>query len=374
MVGPRTAGLLTALLVTSLLIATPASAQEPMYLLLGEDATGDGTLLGEAPSLDTWVDINGLSVATVGEDLLFHMGLEGTTTEIGSYCWMAAFEYGGTEYVGLDCFEGIAYESDNTLSSVNPPSTSRGTNVASDVSFTDTGVLITIPLSAFGASVGDMIDDIYGLTYFTRALTVVDTIPDAKSSAAAEESLGSYRIGGPVDDAPVGPTVQKIFENLTVPSFLHEFANATSDDYTLNFTVPWQNVTIAQTAQISAGSANITVLREGVEILSLVLDNQTAPVQGDAQNNGTADSNATAAPATVYPDAAGNWSIVIDYEGFVGTLGMEMLEYLPMPTQDDNVTDGPDASGDVSEDAPGVALPLLGLGLLAAVFVVRRRN
>ncbi|MFA5944570.1 MAG: hypothetical protein WC876_08910, partial [Candidatus Thermoplasmatota archaeon] len=90
-------------LMASLFLLPAGEAQEPSYVFLGADAVGDPMFNG-APMVDTWIDINSLSVATVGTDLVFHLGLEGTTTEAGSYCWMAAFEFGGTEYVGLDCY------------------------------------------------------------------------------------------------------------------------------------------------------------------------------------------------------------------------------------------------------------------------------
>lgn len=166
-----------------------------------------------------------------------------------------------------------------------------------------------------------------------------------------------------------------LFENLTAPAFLHAFDNATSDDYTLNFTVPWRNATIQQTASVVSGSANVTVLRDGEVFMAALLTNQTAPAA--PAGNGTADGNATGDDATEAPvlrDVAGNWSVVIDYEGFVGTLGIELSEHVPAPEPADaNVTDEPALDADVHEDTPGPALPLLVLGVLAVALVRRRR-
>lgn len=360
-----------------LAVAQPASAQDTTaFLMLGEDPVGDPSFQGQAMA-DTWIDINHLSVATVGTDLVFHLGLKGTTTEAGSYCWMAAFEFDDTEYVGLDCYEGAAYESDNTASTVRPATTSRGTNVASSVVFDATGAVITIPLAAIGASVGDVIEDVYGLTYFSRALYAVDTIPDAKSDAAADESLGTYRLGG----GEVGSEARSVVENLTTPFFLHEFANATSDDYSLNFTVEWTNATMLRSAAVVSGSANVTILRNGTVFLAFLLTNETAPGTGGNATAGNASGNATLGgnQTALVEGAAGNWSIAIDYEAFVGRFSLGFEAYEAPPVASSNVTTSPGAPAgnqtveEGSEDTPGPGLVLVVIGFLAAVAVRRRR-
>ncbi|MFA5944569.1 MAG: hypothetical protein WC876_08905, partial [Candidatus Thermoplasmatota archaeon] len=264
------------------------------------------------------------------------------------------------------------YESDNTLSSANPPGTSRGTNVASSVTFDATGAVITIPLSAIGANVGDVIEDIYGLTYFSRLLYAVDTIPDAKSAADADESLGSYTLGGAID-SPALASAKIVVENLTTPSFRHEFANATSDDYTLNFTVEWTNATVAQTVNMTSGRANVTVLRNGVEIQSFVLMNGTT-TSGAATN---ATANGTASPFLV-TDAIGNWTVRIDYDAFVGSFGLNVTEYRAsvVDISPVNLTMSPvveDVAAAAKEEAPGLGLPLVALLLLVGVVARRRR-
>ncbi|MEA3165655.1 MAG: hypothetical protein QOJ26_521 [Thermoplasmata archaeon] len=387
MVGLRPA-LPVSLLVASLLAAVPpVSAQDGSgFLLLGEDAVGDPSMSG-VPMIDTWIDINGLAVATIGTDLVFHLGLEGVTTEAGSYCWMVAFEFDGTEYVGLDCYEGLAYESDNSLSGAVAPDTSRGANVASSVVFDETGALITIPIAAIGASMGDVIEDIYGLTYATRALNTVDTVPDAKTAKDAEESLGTYRIGGPAADD--GLSIRAVLENLTTPFFLHEFTNATSDDYTLNFTLAWTNATLSRSAEVVSGSANVTLARNGEVVLSLFLTNKTAP----ALANNATFGNSTAGNATLggnqsalVEGAAGNWTVAIDYEGFVGHFGLGFEDYkAPAPTSKagtaskgaalaPNAVGNATAAGADAKGTPAAGAPLVALMLAAMVAVLRRRD
>lgn len=361
---------LVAVLALALLNVPPAAAQAPEFLLLGEDATGDAKVAGTVPMLDTWVDINHLGVATVGTDLVFHLGLEGTTTEAGQYCWMAAFEFGGTEYVGLDCYEAVAYENDNTLSGVLAPDTTRGENVASSVVFDDTGAVITIPLASIGANVGDTIEDIYGLTYATRRLNVVDVVPDAKSTVDAEESLGSYVIGG--GSGTTGPEV--IHETLNGTSVQHDFTEARNATYVLNVTVPFANASVAFGGAAQAGSANVTIARGNDTLLTFLADNTTL--------------NGTAVPPQVLPDAGGNWTVTIVYVGYVGTLALDVTEAKPAgqssgagtgthtasPSASGSGSLGPAADDGGEENAPGPGPALLALALVGAAFASRRRQ
>lgn len=356
-------GLAAALVLSLASVSPPAAAQDAAteYLLLGEDATGDAQANG-VPMLDTWIDINGLGVATVGTDLVFHLGLEGTTTEVGQYCWMAAFEFDGTEYVGLDCYEGVAYESDNTLSGLAAPSTSRGTNVASSVVFDATGAVITIPLDAIGATLGDTITDIYGLTYATRALTTVDTVPDAKRTANADESLGSYVLGG----ASPAATPDVVREQLNGTSFEHAFAQPTNTTYVLNLTVPWGNASVAVDANVTAGSANVTVTRGNETLLAFTV--------GNATGNGTANRTADATSHKV--SGAGNWTITVAYAGYVGSLGLDVTEVpasAPPPVASNTTSTSGNATAAPEADAPALGAAVAGLALVAMAVLRRRR-
>ncbi len=355
-------------LLLAFLSVPPAAAQDaPVFLPLGVDAAGDASMAG-VPMLDTWIDINGLGVATVGEDLVFHLGLEGTTTEAGSYCWMAAFEFGGDEYVGLDCYEGLAYESTNAASGASKPDTSRGTNVASSVVFDDTGAVITIPLAAIGAKLGDTIGDIYGLTYATRALNTVDTIPDAKSDKDAAESLGTYVLGG-ASGAAAPAVVQ---ETLNGTSFAHDFANATSATYNLTMTVPWVNASVLLQAKASAGTANVTFLNNGTVLFSVLVDNATFPA-GNA-------TNATPPAPRLVGNATGNWTVVVVYDAFVGQLSVNVTQAMaPLASSTATGTGSAsatpaadDAKAEAEVPAPGVAL--VAAALVAVAVALRRRD
>lgn len=326
-----------------LLIAPLAGAQS--YQHLGDDATGDANLSG-VPMLDTWIDINSLAVDTVGEDLVFWLGLQGDTTEIGSYCWMAAFEFGGTEYVGLDCYEGVAYTNDNTLSGVSAPSTSRGTNVASSVVFEGGAAKITIPLSAIGAAYGDEITDIYGLTYATRVLSVVDTVPDAKTSAGADESLGSYIIGGApeVEEVPMVNETVNATVNETIEPILHE-----TDGSIHIATMQASNETHVYTWN---GIGNMT---------GALTFNGTGAFDLLIEDNGTALQNGTWAgvgnETFTLANLTGNVTLTFVMQAFNGTID---LAFEPVHEE---VADEP-----LAEDSPiplvAVAVPVLGAAYL----------
>ncbi len=374
MVGSRAMLSVIALLLASLVVAPASHAQEPEFILLGTDPADDSTLGGQNHP-DTASDVIALSVMTDGDNLVFRMDLTSSSTEIGSFCYLPAFEHKGTEYAIMSCFEMTLAGDSQTLSEVEHPSTSRGANVDHVAELRDNAVYFTIPLANLDAAHGDSLDDIYGLVYTTRARAVTDFIPDAKSDVAAAESLGSYIIGTAAGAGDLVETVQAVFQNLTEPSFLHDLENATSNTYTLNFTVPWQNITLDTIAAIHTGSANVTVLRDGELLSTFLLNNETSPVASDDNStrhgNETAPDAAAEAPALM--DMAGNWTIVIVYENFTGILGMTILEYVPAMADEPltNVTSEPVLAA--NEDAPGPALPLLVFGLLAAVFVVRRR-
>jgi len=341
--------LLAVLLLGALLPAV--SAQDASYVYLGDDATGDPSLNG-VPMIDTWIDINGLAVETVGDDLVFHLGLEGTTTEAGSYCWMAAFEFAGTEYVGLDCYEGLAYESDNTLSTVSAPSTSRGTNVASEVVFEDGGARITVPLASIGAAYGDVIEDIYGLTYATRVLTVVDTVPDAKSSVGADESLGSYIIGG----AP--PPMPMLANDTVVTGVINgsldlEFDAPSNETHTYTWNATGGDVVLNATWNTTQGAFDARLLDPaGVELL-----NQTL--------NGTAAFSQELGNVTV-----GNWTLELAFHGFVGHVSASFLA-APAPVMNETADEPVLTIED--QESPGFGL-VAGLAALGLAYRRKRRT
>ncbi len=374
-----------ALLVPALLATPMVTAQEPEFILLGEDAVNDSTL-GPQNHPDTASDVVALAVRTDGDNVIFRMDLTGGTTEAGQFCYFPAFEFNGAEYLAMSCFEMFLLGDDQTVSTVVAPSTSRGENVDHSAEIVGNSVFFTIPFAGFGAAEGDSLDDIYGMVYTSRGRLVTDNIPDAKSDVDSAESLGSYVIGTTPGGPEILDEVMSVFQNLTEPSFMHSFENATSDLYTVNFTVPWQNITLDQYAGIHTGSANVTVLRDGEVLSSFVLNNETSPVMAEASQNATEEQgNATAestgnetteAPPTddtALLNMAGNWSVVIAYDNFVGSLGMTIAEYAPAePVTIGATNETAEPVLEANEDAPGPALPLVALGLLAVVAVARR--
>lgn len=327
-----------------LLLAPLATAQT--YQHLGDDPTGDAQYNG-VPMLDTWIDINGLAVDTVGEDLVFWLGLQGDTTEAGSYCWMAAFEFGGTEYVGLDCYEAVAYTNDNTLSGVSAPSTSRGTNVASSVTFEDGAAKIVIPLSAIGAGYGDEITDIYGLTYMTRVLTVVDTVPDQKRSADAAESLGSYIIGG-------APTIE-------ATPVVNETANVTLNE-TLEPIVQETDGTIHITTMEASNETHVYTFNRTGNVTGALSFNGTGAFDLRIDDNGTTIHNGTWSgvgnETLAFQQLTGNVTLTFVLQAFNGTIDLAFQDSMPSEATDEPVV----------EDTPmplmTVAVPVLGAAYL----------
>lgn len=108
---------------------------------------------------------------------------------------MAGFQVQGNEeeFLALACAdfvngEGTPVEDDS----------SRGTEVASGFEWVEgeAAVLIHVPLAAIGAGPGAVLEDIYALTYISASLFVDDAAPDAKSDRDADESFGTYTIGG----------------------------------------------------------------------------------------------------------------------------------------------------------------------------------
>ncbi len=337
-----------------LFMIQPVAAQAEGFLLLGEDAGGDQNRVP-----DTLFDILSLDVATEGEELVFFLGLAGDTTEIGQACPVVAFQVGATEYLAFDCFECAAYQCTNAASGAQPPSSSRGSKVGT-VTLGGGGATMRVAFSEIGVGLGDQIDDIYGLTYVSRALVVEDAAPDAKSSAGADESFGSYVVGfGRPGDllADVVEAVSTVYEDLAEPRFSHAFTNATTAEYMFNFTSE-HGFGLVDLAVNGTGFANATLVdAAGVELF-----------------NGTLASG-----ITEYQNfTAGNWSLALSYTDFNGTLDFAFLDGQSLQAEaPDSEATGNATTNETLDDvvdeqeAPGIALPLLLVGLIA---LVRRRN
>ena len=357
------------LLFTSLLVPG-APAQEATFHYVLEDAPFDEATECTAawdPDLNGACDILGFAFGNDGETAVAQFTMGTITWPNAATQVNIRLRY--TDPLGAPHIVQARISFDGSVASASfgsdPGPAPSGIEWTSDTA-TNT-VTATFPLASVDGAV-------------PGASIQVDGIESRLGTAAATLTA----IMDAIDDPPAIPIVgdaageaaqeaRKVFEDLTAPAFLHDFDNATSDDYTLNFTVPWQNVTIRQTAEVVSGSANVTVLRDGEVFMALLLTNQTAPAGNGAADGNATDDNGTAPDAPVLRDVAGNWSVVIDYEGFVGTLGIELAEHVPSAPVETNATDEPTLDADVHEDAPGPALPLLVLGLLAVV-VARRRD
>lgn len=164
-----------------------------------------------------------------------------------------------------------------------------------------------------------------------------------------------------VGEADAPALVNGTVENSTVA---HAFENATSDTYVLEWNATATNVTISLRASVQNGTANVTV-RDGANatVYEATLDGNTSVPAGNATGNATAPA-VTGAP--------GVWTVTVTYDRFVGSLDLSLAETVAVP--ETNSTSEPTLGANVGEESPGPALPLLALGLLAAVGAVRRRK
>lgn len=200
-------------LILSLLLASITTAQDaPLELgtdvagddaealtAVAEPALGNGDVVpcpGDCTNID---DVLALAVAATADEVQFTVTVaerpEDSMLVMGTYCWMAAFQVQGNaeEFLALVCEDyvngdGTPVEQDS----------SRGTEIASGHEWVEgaAAVLIHVPLADIGASHGTVLEDIYALTYISDNLFVDDAAPDAKSDRDADESFGTYTIGG----------------------------------------------------------------------------------------------------------------------------------------------------------------------------------
>ncbi len=165
-----------------------------------------------------------------------------------------------------------------------------------------------------------------------------------------------------------------LYETLEAAAVEHVFQNATSDDYVLNFTTDL-SAAVAYFAVNGTGTVNATLLdATGTELF-----------------NGTASSMSM----DLGNVTAGAWQLLLDYTDFNGTFAFALTAPAQEGTDGSGNqngggtgTGGPDGApggnetgnetvdgaGGAGKESPGVALPLLSIGLVAAAFVLRRRQ
>lgn len=255
---------LLASVVALALVAAPAAhaAVAASFIPLGVDPAGDSaTPDGEAPKGTLKVvDIVSAGIATVGTELQFKLGLVANSEAAGSYCWAMGFQKGTTEMFPVICAEFAGGTLVGQVGWTTQVSSSRGTQIPSTTGeFVTGGIVMHIPLADAGLKVGDKIDDIYGLTYVSRALNTADTIPDAKSDKAAATSLGSYVIGATTAGTSTDGAAKTVYETLDATSLnlTRSFANATTGVVHYNWTAGPANATLSLSVH---GSGNVTVV------------------------------------------------------------------------------------------------------------------
>ncbi len=157
-------------------------------------------------------------------------------------------------------------------------------------------------------------------------------------------------------------------EELSSASVQHSFGNATSDVYVLNFTSELADGTAAFEVD-GTGSVNATLT--------------------DAAGNSIFDGLLSTIDHAFSDATAGAWQLRLDYNNFTGTLSFALQAPATTGTatgtgtgsgtQTNSGTDQPDPTGNETVDdtggnkeSPMVAMPLLVLGLAAAMFVRRR--
>jgi hypothetical protein len=343
--------------VALIFLLQPVAGQADGFLRLGEDPGGDQSTIP-----DTIFDILYIDASTDGENLLFDLGLAGTTSEVATVCPVVAFQVGGSEYLAFDCFECAAYECTNAASTVNPPGSSRGAKVGT-VTFTETTARMVVPFAEINVAMGDVIDDIYGLTYATRVLNVQDAAPDAKTSAGADESFGSYMIGvgRPTLLGDVLETVTTTYEDLDAPMVSHSFTNATTENYVFNFTSASGFGLVEFDIN---GTGNVTgIMTDG---------NVTELFNGTLMAGTTEYQNFT----------SGFWSLQLSYENFTGSLDFSFLDGATSQAEvplENNATAGMgnETTLDALEDgqeAPGMHLAFVMALLGAVAMAIRRRS
>ncbi|HUR62361.1 MAG TPA: hypothetical protein VM286_08385 [Candidatus Thermoplasmatota archaeon] len=361
-----------ALLILCLVLsAAPVhAAVAAAFIPLGVDPAGDSlTPDGKAPpgTLKV-VDVVSAGIATVGSELQFKLGLVANSETAGSYCWAMGFQKGTTEMFPVICAEFAGGTLVGQVGWTTQVSSSRGTQVSSTTGeFVPGGIVMHIPLADAGLKVGDKIDDIYGLTYVSRALNTADTIPDAKSDKTAAANLGSYVIGSATAGSAAGPLPSQ-YQNVTTAGFsaTRSFANATTQSFRYNWTQGPASALAALSASVKAGNLTVVVR----DAANHTLFQRTAA-------NGTANQTLTG--------SAGTWHILVNATGFKGNFTLAMVP-LSASTATTTATTGTFSSplgggsgtnatttSSSSKGTPSPGLPVLLAGVGLALALRRRR-
>lgn len=354
-----------------LICLAPAQAQM-QFLELGTDAAGDdGETLDTAAggfsgaAIATSVDdiISG-SVRTVDQTLEFQMQIGADPSNepliANQYCWMAAFEVIGQEeeYVALVC------RSYNPVNGGNvEEDTNRGTEVASEFEIDGTTVTITVPFENINAAEGDVLKDIYMLTY-SGGLYVSDTMPDAKSDRNAAQNLGAYVIGAEalgLPEVPTGELLEPQFADMDATSVELEFSYEalSTQSWTYNWTNENPTGNFSFGGNVSQGSVHFLVTDHLGDLML------------DAKLEAPLDLNQS------FDGFEGNWSVQVLFKDFLGDAYLNVdadfepgIQYnpntpgLPIVQGEEEFTDG-NSGGENKESPAPLLLTVMGLVGLA---------
>lgn len=363
------------------LFLLPVAQAQTAEIHLGDDAVGDDTS-GPLASGSTGYDLTEIddivsaSIWTEGDAIKFRMTVaeEPGDTVHGQFCWMPAFEVVGQEeeFVGLMC-ETYTAGSSGGFAEAN---TNRGTEVASEAVWDGASVVITVPFANINAGPGDILEDIYVMTYGPNqgqnGLYVDDALPDAKSDRAASQSLGCYVIGaGPGDDwSNCEPVVDEAVGTLwsdvdDVVFDLNLSLSADSSSYGYNWSLP------------------------AAKMVGFIEANGTGSVAVDVRQNGSSLYNATVEGDTAMLAFGGDMGpvqVFVNTTAFDGTLRVVLEEDAIVTTQGgegeggagetggETQGNGTAENGTADPDGEDSPAPLAVLALVAAVVLARRRH
>lgn len=187
-----------------------------------------------------------------------------------------------------------------------------------------------------------------------------------------EVIVPAFAVGSGAASASADPKV--VVGNATMP-LQASFDAPTSEVHELAWDSPYANATFDMEVRAQHGAVNVTVLDSG---------NSTVFSRSLGNESGEPTNDLLGTTASLTHLSPGAWTLRVTYTNFTGELRFSITEYqvhvpatppeAPEPVGDDNGTAEPSLDAAIEEDAPGPALPLLVLGLLATVGAVRRRR
>lgn len=235
----------------------------------------------------------------------------------------------------------------------------------------------------------------------------VDAVPGQTVTYAKVDAEGASSVTLPLAMELADDSLA-VYDVLTgaAPEIAIAFENETTGAYTYNWTQDLTDVDLFAEGSIANGTANVAIVDGANETLydgtlaellgdagqadaddnasdgnATAGDDDVSGGNGTAGQNGTDDGNGTTppVPALTFGNAtAGDWTIAIQLDAFVGELGMRLAEHVEAEvvqagSDDDPTTGNETLDGALDEESPGLAAAFVGLALLA-VALARRRH